>query len=185
MLLLGLCTKYKKVLGLSFRITWNFGSDTWDFTIGGPGWLCLATLLVLIGGSILWQEKWGERSSLVHTHSKWARLYTHINLASLASHTFAKVWLGRLYLAASRFIYDLLQGHKQAYSPLGGWLVAPATLAPRREARMVLETRQIAQPWNNKVKGVVTCQLIIIYTRMRSPTRTRVASTTSHSHRHS
>lgn len=87
------------------------------------------------------------------THSEWARLYTHINLASLASHTFAKVWLGRLYLAASRFIYDLLQGHKQAYSPLDGWLVAPATLAPRREARMVLETRQIAQPWNNKVKG--------------------------------
>lgn len=44
---------------------------------------------------------------------------------------------------------------------------------------MVLETRQIAQPWNNKVKGVVTCQLIIIYTRVRSPTRTRVASTAS------
>lgn len=44
---------------------------------------------------------------------------------------------------------------------------------------MVLETRQIAQPWNNKVKGVVTSQLII-NAHAIAYTRTRVASTASH-----
>ena len=44
---------------------------------------------------------------------------------------------------------------------------------------MVLETRQIAQPWNNKVKGVVTSQLII-NAHAIAHTRTRVASTASH-----